>query len=416
MKITLVTGYFPPESNAPAVRSWEHAREWVRMGHDVEVLTGLPNHPDGVVPPEYRGRPWRRETREGVRVLRSWVWAAPNRGTVRRSLSYASFMAGSFVVGGLLGRRPDVVAATSPHFLSGVSGWALARVRRVPFVLELRDIWPESAQELGALESRAALAPLFRLQGSLYGDAVRVVTVSRAFREHLERSGVPDRRIAYVPNGIDPGFLSDGEVEARVEPLRRELGLEGAFVVSYVGTHGMAHGLDRVLDAAALMADDPGVRFVFAGSGAERPALEERVRREGLSGVSVLGQRPRRDAGALYRISDVCLVPLRDLPIFRKVLPSKLFEIMGAGTPVVCSVPEGEATDLVRRSGGGLVVPPEDPEALARAVRRLRSEPEARRRMGRKGREFVMREHLRPELARRMAAVLEEAVTEYRGG
>lgn len=407
MKITLVCQYFPPESNAPAVRTFEHARAWARDGHDVTVVTGFPHHPAGVVFPGYRGEWFRRESVEGVEVLRTWLYAAPNTGFARRVLSFVSFAVSAVVLGFLRGRRPQVVVGTSPQFFTAVAGYALSVLHRVPFVFELRDIWPDSAVELGAVRGRAVLRPVFALQRHLYRNARAVVMVSEGFRSHLEEAGVAPERIAFVPNGIDPDFLDPAGADAAA--LLRTLGWEGRFVVSYVGTHGMAHALDTVLDAAALLQGEDDVRFLLAGDGAERARLERRAAEMGLGNVAFLGQRPRDEVASVYLASRVSLVPLRDLPMFRKVLPSKLFELMGFGVPVICSVP-GEAAGLVARSGGGTVIPPEDPRALAAAILELRADPERRRAMGERGRAFVLREHLRPVLARRMAQVLARAV------
>lgn len=412
MKITLVCQYFPPESNAPAVRTFEHARAWARDGHDVTVVTGFPNHPAGVVFPGYRGEWFRRESVEGVEVLRTWLYAAPNKGFVRRVLSFVSFSVSAVVLGFLRGRRPQVVVGTSPQFFTAVAGYALSLLHRVPFVFELRDIWPDSAVELGAVRGRTLLRPVFALQRHLYRKAQAVVIVSEGFRPHLEDAGVAPERIAFVPNGIDPDFLDHSHGDA--SSLLRMLGWEGRFVVSYVGTHGMAHALDTVLDAAALLEGEEEIRFLLAGDGAERARLERRAAEMGLGNVAFLGQRPRDEVVSVYQASDVSLVPLRDLPMFRKVLPSKLFELMGFGVPVICSVP-GEAAGLVARSGAGTVIPPEDPQALAAAILELRADPERRRGMGERGRVFVLREHLRPALARRMAEVLAGVVAGVEG-
>jgi colanic acid biosynthesis glycosyl transferase WcaI len=404
VKILFVCQYFPPESNAPAVRTYEHARAWAAGGHDVTVLTGYPHHPHGVVPPEYRGEVTRRERVDGIDVLRTWVYATANRGVVRRSVSYGSFMASATTLGRLRLRRPDVVVGTTPQFLTAAAAYLLARSLGAPFVLELRDIWPESAVELGALRSGVLVRPLLALQRHLYGNAAGVITVSEAFRPHLHQGGVPDERIAYVPHAVDPAVLA--APSAPRAQVRRELGLGDEFVVSYVGTHGMAHGLDRVLEAAALLAHDSAIQFVFVGDGAERLALETRAANLQLRNVHFLGQQSRDRALAISRACDAALVPLRDLPMFRKVMPSKIFELMGSGIPIVCAVPEGEATALVRRSGGGVTVPPEDAAALAAALRALSRDPAACASFARAGRDFVLEHHLRDRTAESMLAAL----------
>lgn len=407
MRITVVCQYFPPESNAPAVRTYEHAREWVRGGHKVTVITGFPNHPDGVIRPGYEGEWLRQEEVDGIEVVRTWVYPVANKGFFKRVVSFLSFFVSSVLFGRIYGTRPDVVVGTSPQFFTAVSAYLLSRMHGVPFIFELRDIWPESAAELGVLRSRTLLAPLIGLQRYLYRKAERIVIVSEGFRAHLHAAGIPDKKIDYIPNGVDPAFLEQPAEDP--DALRERLGLTDRFLVSYIGTHGMAHALDTLLDAAAALVDEPEIQFLFVGDGAERESLEQRAEAMALPNVHFLGQQPRESAVGFYRASDVCIVPLRDLPMFRKVLPSKIFEILGCGVPLICSVP-GQAGALVERSGGGLVVPPEDADALVDAIRTLHAKPERRKAMGRGGRAFVLREHLRPNLAQRMAAVLEKAV------
>jgi glycosyltransferase involved in cell wall biosynthesis len=403
MKIGIVCQYFPPESNAPAIRTYEHAVAWARRGHDVTVLTGFPSHPTGIVPEEYRGEWLRTEFVSGVEVVRSWTYAAANRGRFKRVASFLTFCLSS-TVAGRLHVRPDVILATSPQFFSAVSGYFLSRLHGVPFVLELRDLWPQVAVDMGVV-SGASVRPLIRLQRTMYAHADRIVIVSEGFRQHLHDAGVPDSRISYVPNGISEDVLA-GQYETSGR-LRARLGLAGRFIVSYIGTHGLSQGLEVVLDAAELLRDQPDVHFLLVGDGAERAALEQQAAARGLRNVTFLGQQPRDTAVACYRASDVSLVPLRDIAAFRQVLPSKLFEIMGAGVPIICGV-AGEAARLVERSGGGLVVPPESAQAVADAVLRLRQNPAERKRLAEAGREFVLREHLRERLAERMALLLEE--------
>jgi colanic acid biosynthesis glycosyl transferase WcaI len=403
MRIGVVCQYFPPESNAPAIRTYEHAVEWARRGHDVTVLTGFPSHPNGIVPAEYRGDLMRVEDMSGVEVVRSWTYVAANRGRAKRVASFLSFCLSS-TIAGRLHTRPDVILATTPQFFSAVSGYFLSRLHGVPFVLEIRDLWPQVAVEMGVVTG-ASIRPLIRLQRAMYAHADRIVIVSEGFRQHLHDAGVPDEKISYVPNGISQDIL-EAELETP-QALRARLGLDNKFVVSYVGTHGMAHGLEFVLETAARFVDAPDVHFLFVGDGSERESLEREAAERELGNVTFLGQQPRATAAACYRASDVSLVPLRDLPAFRQVLPSKIFEILGVGVPIICSV-GGEAGELVARSGGGLVIPPESVDELVAAVRTLHGRPAQRQSMGEAGRAFVLREHLRENLAERLAKLLEE--------
>jgi colanic acid biosynthesis glycosyl transferase WcaI len=374
MHVLFVSDNFPPESNAPASRLHEHARHWVRSGHQVTVLTCAPNFPEGKLYPGYENR-WRQlEVLDGIRVLRVKSYMAPNEGFVQRTLDYASFMASSVAIG-CLERRPDVVVATSPQFFAAVGGWQLASLKRVPFVFEVRDLWPASIAAVGAMRNARLLAALERLELFLYARASAVVVVTDAFEADLVRRGVAAQKIHVIPNGVD---LEACKPVPRDAALAREHGLEGKLVVGYIGTHGMAHGLQRVLDAAELLRDTPEVAFIFAGGGAERKRLEERVQDQRLANVRLIPRQPRERVSALWSACDLTLIPLRDDPVFASVVPSKLFEALAYGVPVVMSVPEGEATGIVRRTGCGVVLPPEDPHALAHAIRSLLRSPEMR--------------------------------------
>lgn len=407
MRITFLCQYFPPEMGAPSARTFEHARHWASLGHAVTVITGFPNHPTGVIRPEYQGQRVKRERVAGVDVLRTWVYVAPNKGFFRRVLNFLSFFGSSLVLGALLTPRPEVVVGTSPQFFCAVSAYLLSRLKRAPFVFEVRDIWPQSAVELGALRNPLLIRALEAIEVFLYRRAALVVPVAESTRPYLEAKGVAPERIVVVPNGIDAAYL--GAATATPEGVRRELGLDGKFVVSYIGTHGMSHALEVVLRAADSMRHDDGVHFLFVGEGAEKEQLKRLAGELRLANVTFLDQQPRERLLGFYRASDVSLVPLRRLPIFRKVLPSKLFELMGAGCPVICSV-EGEAAELVGRAGSGVCIEPESADALVAAVARLRGEPGLGRRMAERGAHFVKAHYLRAALAARYLAALEEAV------
>ena len=367
MRILIVSDNYPPETNAGASRSGEHARHWAAFGHDVTVITCAPNFPQGRLFPGYRNWPRQVEQREGVRVVRVGTFMAPNRGVVLRLLDFLSFMVAAWCAG-LWERRPDVVLATSPQFFAALAGWGLAAVRRVPFVFELRDLWPASVAAVGVVRVGLALRAFERVELFLYRRAARVLAVTEAFRENLVARGIPAARIAVVTAGAD---LARFRPQPRDEALAARLGLAGCFVVGYLGTHGMAHGLHAVLEAAALLRDVPAVRFLLVGDGAERAALLERARRGGLSNVVFEGPQPKERMPAYWSLCDVALISLRNEALFADVLPSKIFEAMAMGLPLLLSLPRGEATALVERHGAGRCVPPEQPAALAAAVRAL---------------------------------------------
>lgn len=418
MNLLFVSNHYPPEVNAPATRLAEHARVWASDGHDVDVLTAVPNFPEGRVYAGYGNR-WTVERRGEATVHRVPVYLAPNRGVVRRGLAYLSFMASALRYGRRLASDPDVVVATSPQLLAGVAGWRLARRFRVPFVLEVRDLWPDSVVAVGALRDGVVVGALRRLERFLYRMADHIVVVTDTFVDELNTRGVPRERISVVKNGVDVSSLPIPSSEGR-EGIRRELGIGDRFVASYVGTLGMAHGADVLLDAAEIAASskdaaDRRLTFLLAGEGSERSTLEARLRDHDPGNVLLLEKQPRERALELVAASDVSIVHLRGSELFRTVLPSKMFEAMALGRPLVLGV-DGEARSVLEAAGAGIHVRPEEPGEIVEALRRLRDDGELRERLGAGGPPFVRRHFDRRDLARRYAQILEAVVAGSRAG
>ena len=367
MKILFLSDNFPPESNAPANRLHEHALRWVRDGHEVTVVTGVPNFPEGRVYEGYRNR-WRQVKQvDGIRVVRVKTYITANEGFLRRTLDYFSFMF-SAVLFGLFERRPDVVVATSPQFFCALGGWLLSVFKRRPFVFELRDLWPASIVAVGAMQGSFTIGLLERLELFLYRRARVIISVTESFREDLILRGIGADKIRVVINGVDLERYSPLPKDAE---LLRAHDLADRFVVGYVGTHGLAHGLDRVLEAVARLKGREDIVFLFVGGGAQRGHVEDLVREQALDQVRLIPRQPKSMMPKLWSLCDVALIPLLDNPVFATVMPSKLFEAMGMGVPVIMSLPEGEATRLVREIGCGVCVPPEQPESLAEAIVQL---------------------------------------------
>lgn len=401
MRILFLSDNFPPETNAPATRLHEHAVRWVRAGHEVTVITCAPNFPEGKLYPGYANR-WRQvETIDGIRVVRVKTYITANEGFVRRTLDYLSFMASGFVAG-LFERRPDVVVSTSPQFFCALGTWALSAARRLPWVFELRDLWPASIVAVGAMERSAVIRLLEKLELFMYRRADAIVSVTESFREDLAARGIERDKIHVVVNGVD---LDRYAPRPRDEALARQFGLEGKFVLGYMGTHGMAHALDRVLDAAELLRERPEVAFFFAGSGAERAGVERCVAAIGLDNVRMIPRQPKEMMPALWSLCDLALIPLRNTPVFSTVIPSKLFEAMGMGVPVLMSLPEGEATGIVRRTACGVCVAPENPQAMADAVIALAGDAERMAAL-RSASAAAAPEYSRERQARKMAEIL----------
>ncbi|TAM48843.1 MAG: glycosyltransferase WbuB [Paraburkholderia sp.] len=371
MKILFITDNFYPETNAPASRTFEHARVWVDEGHSVTVLTTAPNFPEGKLFAGYRNRWWQRETIAGIQVIRVKTYITANEGFIKRTLDYVSFMVAAIAASPLL-PRCDVVIGTSPQFFAALGARIIAKLRRCPFVFELRDLWPASIVEVGALHSGFAIRMLEALELYLYRSASAVISVTHSFKRELAQRGIDSNKIEVVHNGVDLARFTPGP---RDDHLAQELGLTGRFVVGYLGTHGMAHGLHKVLDAAALLVDRSDIAFIMVGAGAEKRALEARAKELRLTNLTFVARQPKERMPALLGLCDLCLVPLRDLALFRSVLPSKIFEAMAMRTPILAALPRGEATELLESLGVGENVPPEDPAALAGAIARLAADP-----------------------------------------
>jgi colanic acid biosynthesis glycosyl transferase WcaI len=376
---------------APAARASELSRLWAEEGHEVTVLTGFPNHPTGIVPPKYR-RQFRRlvdrETYHGVDVVRTWLLPLPNRKAHERMLNYTSFCISSAITGVFLD-KPEVVIATSPQLLVGLSGWWLARCNGVPFVFEVRDLWPESLAAVGVSTGNSPLHRfLAKIARFLYRSCDRLVVVTPAFKQYLiEHWRVPEEKIFVVENGVETSLFS------RLTPnsaLRRELGAQEKFIVSYIGTMGVAQGLETLLEAASWLRERaPEILFLLVGEGAEKASIISLARSRGLHNLRFVDQQPREKIPAYITASDACLVLLKRTDLFKTVLPTKMLEFMSCARPVILGV-DGHARKVMEQANAGIFVTPQDPAALAEAILRLAANPALRESLGRNGRQHVL--------------------------
>ena len=407
MRILFLADNFPPERNAQAARVHERACYWVRWGHEVTVITSVPNFPEGKVFPGYKNRWWQVENIDGIRVVRVKTLITSNRGTFPRILDFLSYMVTAFVAG-LCEPRPDLIAVSSPQFFAAVGAWALSATRRLPLVLELADLWPESIVAVGAMRKSLALRWLEKLELFLYRRAVRIVTLTVAFKQDLVRRGIPKEKIDVVINGVD---LPRYGPRARDAALADFWGIaKSDFVVGYIGTHGMAHGLENVISAAAVTGCCD-VRFLFVGAGSERDKLIAEARCMNLRNVVFVPGQPKDLMPAFWSLCDVALIHLKNMPTFEAVIPSKIFEAMGMGLPILVAAPRGEATDIVEREGAGLCVPSNDPSALANAVLLLKHDQRLRLRLAAQSRAAAVN-HSRERQAIEFLAVLRKVAGE----
>jgi glycosyltransferase involved in cell wall biosynthesis len=376
MKILFLTENFPPETNASASRVFERACYWVKWGHEVTVITCAPNFPSGKVFPGYSNRWYQTEVMEGIRVVRVKTFIARNRGVIRRTFDFVSFMF-TGIAGGVVQTRPDVVVATSPQFFAAVGGWMLACLKRRPFVFELGDLWPASITAVGAMRRNIGLKLMESLELFLYRRSAAIVALTRAFKKNLISRGIPPGKIAVVRNGVDMARYSP---QSRDSGLAEALNLADAFVIGYIGTHGMAHDLENVLNAAEILGSEKNIRFLFVGAGAAREMLVAEAGRRNLGNIVFVPPQPKAEVQRYWSLCDLALAHLKDDSVFAGVIPSKIFEAMGMGLPILLVAPAGEASEIVIGEHAGYWVPAARPDVLAQTICRVASQPEELRR------------------------------------
>ena len=402
MRILFLSHYFPPEVNAPATRTYEHCRQWVRDGHQVTVVTCAPNHPQGRVYEGYRNRIYQRETKDGINIVRVWTFVTANEGFLKRTLNYISYMCSAVMISITL-PKADVVLSTSPQFFNGLAGYFVSKLRRISWVLEIRDLWPESIVAVGAIKSPTIITLLEWIERFAYRKADRIVPVTDSFKAYMLSRGIDAGKINVVKNGVD---LAQYAPRDGASALADELGVKGKFVVAYFGTHGMAHHLQTILHAAHRLRDSKNIVFLMVGDGAERRALLQMRDDMALTNVMMLDQQPKSRMCDFWALSDISLVLLKKTDLFKTVIPSKIFESLAMTKPIILGV-EGESADLLRAAKAGICIEPEQADELATCVLELSQNPEQCQQLGRNGRRYVMEHFDRIVLARKLASVLE---------
>jgi glycosyltransferase involved in cell wall biosynthesis len=402
-RVLYVSQYFVRDDQPGGVRHWHHTRALAEAGHDVSVVTSFVQHKERTVPERYRGRRIVREREEGLDVWR--VFSTPGYGRDLRSrlASYGTFAWWAFLAG-MRAPRPDVVVASSPSLPAAAGAALVARARRARFLLEVRDLWPDSAVAMGLVSDPRAIAAARRLERFCYRRAERVVALTEGIRDGLVAAGVSPARVTLITNGID--LPAEGEPAAGNGAAPVPVPAD-AFVAMYVGAHGTYNALGTALDAAERLRAEPAIRFVLVGGGDQKSALVREAERRRLSNVSFVDPVPKRDVPSWLARADACLLPYQDRELFAGALPNKAFDYLGAGRPIIASAPEGELTRLVRDAGCGLAAPAEDGAALAEAVRRLAADREAAERMGAAGAAYARERYDRRALAARFVAVVE---------
>lgn len=354
MRILFLSDNFPPEVNAPASRTFDHCREWVKAGAEVTVVTCAPNFPQGKVYPGYKNKLWQTEMMDGIRVIRVWTYMVPNKGFIKRTLDYISFSVTGFLAA--LFVKTDVIVATSPQFFTALAGRTLSWWKRRPWVMEVRDLWPESIKTVGAMNDSVFIRYFEWQEKRCYRSAKKIVVVTDSFKRTLTSRGIDPAKIEVVKNGVNKALFTP---RPKDEALKAQLGLAGKTVIGYIGTHGMAHKLDFILQSAKRLEDNPNLHFLLIGGGAMKESLLKLKDELGCTNVTMLDSVMKEEVARYISILDVCLINLKKSPLFTTVIPSKIFENAGMGIPILMGV-EGEAKDIISQYGAGLCFEPEN--------------------------------------------------------
>jgi len=368
MHILFLTDNYPPETNAPAIRTYENVTEWIKRGHKVTILTCAPNFPDGKVFNGYKNKLISIEKKNNLHIWRVKTYIAENKGTIKRIFDYLSFMLSSFIFG-LFVRKVDIIIGTSPQFFTVVSAWALSVFKQKPFVFELRDIWPASISAVGAFKQNSILKIFEKLELFLYKKASLIISVTKSFKTNLIERGIPKDKIKIVFNGVrtDKYFPLKSN-----DKLLEKYDFKNKFVVGYIGTLGMAHALENFIYAAENLHNHKDIIFLLIGSGAEKNNLMKIREKKSLDNVIFIDRQPRDMMNNIWNICDISFIPLKDTPLFKEVIPSKIFESMSTGTPILISAPEGEATEIISKNNCGIIVKPENHKEVSSAILKLK--------------------------------------------
>jgi glycosyltransferase involved in cell wall biosynthesis len=402
IRILVFSQYYSPETGALPARVRQHALRWIAAGHQVCVICQVPNYPAGEIFPGFRNRLFQRSIEEGIEVVRTGVIPRPTRRVSERLLNYISY-ALSAILAGLRGPKPDLILGSSPPLLGAWAGSVVARLRRVPFVFEVRDLWPESIEQAGNAFARGFVGMIRRLVVRLYRRSQHIVVVAEPFQLHLEQAyGVQANKISVIPNGVEFSIVDPATFDS--QSVRKHYGFSDETIVAYVGGLGVAHGLMTMIDSAERLCGHDDILFVLVGDGPQRHELEQAVRDRCLSNVHFVGRKTWEEGLGILRAADISLVLLRRLEVFRTVIPTKLLEGMAMMRPIVLGV-RGEAERILCEAKAGIVVEPEDAGALAAAISYLHEHRDEAERFGVQGREYVQEFFDREVMAQRMLSL-----------
>jgi len=402
MKIVIICHYFPPEIGAPSARIFEMARHWVKLGNEVHVVTCFPNHPTGIIPDEYKGMMYKHEMMDGIHVHRNYVYATPNKGFMKKTIGHISFMISSVVISMRKIKNPDVIITSSPTFFSIFSGYWYSLRKKAPFVLEIRDLWPAAMIELGVMKKGLITNILEKIELFFYRKCNKLIMVTKSFKDNVVSRGIDKGKVHVITNGVNTELFYPRE---KNKLLVEKYNLKGKFVISYVGAHGISQNLSTILMAAKDLEQEKDIQFLFVGEGAEKEKLKKIARDQNLTNVKFIDSQPKDIIPEFYSTSDICLIPLRNIELFKTFIPSKMFEIMACGVPIVASL-EGEAADILNNSKAALVVKPDNPGEIKEAILKLKNDKVLYNQLKVNGPIFVENNYSRKKLAEEYLDIL----------
>jgi len=402
MKILFLTQYCPPEVGAPQNRIFEFAKQLKKFGHEVTILTAMPNYPRGEIFEEYRGKKIVKETIDGIDIVRTGIYATKSKDFVKRLRNYLSFTWSSVFSGAKHIEKQDVIITESPPLFLGWSGYVLSKMKKAKFIFNVSDLWPESAVKLGVLNNKAMIRASTWLEEFCYRKAAAVTGQTKGIVDNIVSRGFDKNKVHIITNGVDTEFFKK---QNRSEEFRESIGIKNKFAVVYAGIHGIAQGLEVLVDAAEIIKEEKEIQIVFIGEGPEKPMLMNKVKEKKLENVSFLPMQDKKDMPKIIASMDATVVPLKKLDIFKGALPSKMFENLASEIPIVLAV-EGEAENLINDAQAGIVVEPENSKEIAKAILKLHKNKELREDLGKNGRSYVMNNFSREAIARKLENIL----------
>ena len=402
MRILFLTQYCPPEVGAPQNRIFEFAKKLKEFGHEVTILTALPNYPIGEIFEDYRGKGVVIEEIEGIKIVRTSIYATKSKSFTKRLRNYLSFTFSSVFQGSKYIDKQDVIITESPPIFLGFSGYVLAKLKKANFIFNISDLWPESAIKLGVLHNKLFIKMAVWLEEFCYRHAAAVTCQTQGIVDDIVGRGFDKNKVHLLTNGVDTDLFKK---ENRDEDFRHEIGIENKFALCYAGIHGLAQGLQVIINAAEIVKDEENIQFVFVGDGPEKQDLINMVKEKDLKNVLFLPLQPKTNMPKIVASMDAAIIPLKKLELFKGALPSKMFETLASEVPIILPV-QGEAAKLVNNANAGIVVEPENAKEIAEAVLKLYNDIELRKKLGENGRAYVMENYARENITKKLEKIL----------